>query len=257
MSIMRKKDREESFNENLNSNALSAATMFAIKESYKTIRTNILLNLDEKPCHTIVVTSSLAGEGKSTSSINVAMSISQFEKKVLMIDADLRKHKASKYMNLNSSLGLSDILKKEKTFEEVVNTTKYPNLHFLSSGTRVYNPAEMLGSKAMTALLQELSTKYDFIILDTPPVNVVSDALPLIKQSDGVVIVAREMVVTNKDFKKLLVNLEMIKANILGLIYIGTDSTQPYYHSKDYYGKYGKYSYYAKRYGYDKYNDIK
>ncbi len=256
MFKMRNKEKSENFNSKLHSNHLSAATMFAIKESYKTIRTNILLNLDEKPCHTIVVTSSLSGEGKSTSSINVAISISQFEKKVLMIDADLRKSKASKYMNLNSTLGLSDILKKEKKFEEVVNNTNHQNLHFLSSGTRVYNPADMLGSKAMSNLLQELSTKYDFIIIDTPPVNVVSDALPLIRQSDGVVLVAREMVVTNKDFKKLLTNLDMIKANILGLIYIGTDSTQPYYHSRDYYGKYGRYSSYAKKYGYDKYNDI-
>lgn len=256
MAKISRKNNSENFNAKLNSNSLSAATMFAIKESYKTIRTNLLLNLDENRCHTIVVTSSLSGEGKSTSSINVAISISQFEKRVLMIDADLRKSKASKYMNLNSTLGLSDVLRKEKAFDEVVNTTNHPNLHFLSSGSTVYNPADMLGSKAMTALLQDLSTKYDFIIIDTPPVNVVSDALPLIKQSDGVVLVAREMVVTNKDFKKLLTSLEMIKANILGLVYIGTDSTQPYYHSKDYYGKYGKYSYYAKKYGYDKYHDM-
>lgn len=239
---------------NTSGSAIPSATLFAIKEAYKSIRTNIVLNLDSKPCHIIVVTSSLPGEGKSTSSINLAISIAQFEKKVLMIDADLRKTKASKYMKLNSSLGLTDVVKQEAKFEDVVNTTKHPNFHFLSTGTVVNNPAEILASRSMNHLLEELSTKYDFIIIDTPPVNVVSDALPLIRQSDGVVLVARELVITAKDFKKLVTNLELIKANILGLIYIGTDSTQPYYHSKNYFGKYGKYSQYAKKHGYASYN---
>lgn len=235
-------------------NSIPSATLFAIKEAYKSIRTNIILNLDEKPCHVIVVTSSLPGEGKSTSSINLAISISQFEKKVLMIDADLRKTKASKYMQLNSSLGLTDVVKQEAKFEDVVNKTKYPNFEFLSTGTSVNNPAEILASRSMTTLLNELRDKYDFIIIDTPPVNVVSDALPLIRYSDGVVIVARELVITAKDFRKLIDNLELIKAEILGLIYIGTDSTQPYYHSKNYFGKYGKYSNYAKKHGYSSYD---
>ena len=111
----------------------------------------------------------------------------------------------------------------------------------------VNNPAEILASRAMNNLLDELLKKYDYIIIDTPPVNIVSDALPLIKKSDGVILVARELVITTKDFTKLITNLQMIDANILGIIYIGTDSTQPYYHKRSYYGKhyyekYGKYS---------------
>ncbi len=239
---------------NPSGNSIPSATLFAIKEAYKSIRTNIVLNLENKPCHIIVVTSSLPGEGKSTSSINLAISIAQFEKKVLMIDADLRKTKASRYMKLNSSLGLTDVVKQEAKFEDVVNPTKHENFHFLSTGTIVNNPAEILASRAMNTLLEELSTKYDFIIIDTPPINVVSDALPLIRHSDGVVLVARELVITAKDFKKLITNLDLIKANILGLIYIGTDSTQPYYHSKNYFGKYGKYSKYAQKHGYASYN---
>ncbi len=233
-----------------------AATMFAIKEAYKSIRTNIILNLENKPCHVIVVTSSLPGEGKSTSSINLSIAIAQFDKKVLMIDADLRKTKASKYMKLSSTLGLTDVVKQESKFEDVVNTTKYPNFDFLSSGTTVNNPAEILASRAMNTMLEQLSEKYDYIIIDTPPVNVVSDALPLIRKSDGVVLVARELVITSKDFNKLITSMNLIKANILGLIYIGTDSTQPYYHSKNYFGKYGKYTKYAKKHGYSTYDTI-
>lgn len=229
------------------SGSVPSTTLFAIKEAYKTIRTNLILNLDDKPCHIITVTSSVAGEGKSTSSINLAIAIAQFDKKVLMIDGDLRKRRASRYMKFNSTLGLTDVIKSEATFEKAVHTTKYPNLDFLSSGTSVTNPAEILASRAMNNLLDTISPKYDFIIIDTPPVNVVSDALPLIKKSDGVILVARELVITEKDFGKLLTNLKMIDANILGIIYVGTDSTQPYYHKKGYYGrgyyhKYGKYS---------------
>lgn len=238
-------------------NTIPPATLFAIKEAFKSIRTNIILNLDEKPCHIMAVTSSLPGEGKSTSSINLSIAISQLDKKVLMIDADLRKTKASRYLKLNSTLGLTDLVKQEVKAEDVINKTKHPNFFFLSSGSPVSNPAEILASRSMNNLLEQLSKNYDYIIIDTPPINVVSDALPLIRNSDGVIVVARELVITSKDFGKLYNNLKMIKANILGLIYIGTDSTQPYYHSKNYFGRYGKYAKYAKTHNYNSYDTIK
>lgn len=241
-NLKRKKDNVASTSTN---GDIPATTLFALREAYKSIRTNIILNLDEKLCHTIVVTSSLPGEGKSTSSINLAIAIAQFEKKVLMIDADLRKTKASKYMKLSSTLGLTDVVKQEAKLDDVINKTKYENFDFLSSGTIVNNPAEILASRAMNNLLSELNTRYDYIIIDTPPVNVVSDALPLIRTSDGVVVVAREHLITAKDFNKLVTGLKMIKANILGLIYIGSDASRPYYRSKNYYGRYGKYSSYS------------
>lgn len=244
----KKKNKEELNDTNiLSSGKMSSTTLFAIKEAYKTIRTNLILNLEDKPCHLITITSSIAGEGKSTSSINLAIAIAQFEKKVLMIDADLRKKRATKYLQYHSTKGLTDVVTGQIPFENAVNVTKYPNFDFLSSGTTVNNPAEILASRAMNTLLDELSTKYEYIIIDTPPVNIVSDALPVIKKSDGVILVARELVISTKDFSKLITNLQMIDANILGIIYVGTDSTQPYYHRKSYYGKnyynkYGKYS---------------
>ena len=231
----------------ISSGNISSTTLFAIKEAYKTIRTNLILNLEEKPCHVITITSSVAGEGKSTSSINLAIAIAQFDKKVLMIDGDLRKKRASRYLNYNSTKGLTDVVTGQISFENAVNKTKYPNFDFLSSGSTVNNPAEILASRAMNTLIDELSAKYEFIIVDTPPVNIVSDALPLIKKSDGVILVARGLVISNKDINKLVSNLKMINANILGIIYIGTDSTQPYYHRRSYYGSsyYSKYSKYS------------
>ncbi len=233
-----------------NNSSVSSTTLFAIKEAYKTIRTNLILNLDDNPCHLITVTSSVAGEGKSTSSINLAIAIAQFDKKVLLIDGDLRKRRASRYLKYHSTVGLTDVVRGEATFADAVNVTKYPNLDFLSSGASVNNPAEILASRSMNLLLDEVSQKYEFIIIDTPPVNVVSDALPVIKRSDGVILVARELIITTKEFNKLITSLKMIEANILGVIYIGTDSTQPYYHRKGYYGK----NYYHKYGGYNTYD---
>lgn len=253
MAILNFKNKNNSTADDttINSATVSSTTLFAIKEAYKTIRTNLILNLEEKPCHIITITSSVAGEGKSTSAINLAIAIAQFDKKVLMIDADLRKKRASRYLKYNSTTGLTDVVKGEKKFEDAVIVTKYPNFDFLSTGSTVNNPAEILASRAMSNFLDEISSKYEFIIIDTPPVNVVSDALPLIRKSEGVILVAREKVITTKDFSKLLENLKMINANILGVIYIGTDSTQPYYHRTGYYG--GKYyrKYYGKYQGYD------
>ncbi len=228
--------------ESNDSASVSSVALFTMKEAYKTIRANLLLNLEEKPCHVITITSSLAGEGKSTSAINLAIAIAQFNKKVLVIDADLRKRKASKYLKYSSGKGLSDVLKEEVDFDKAVNVTKYPNLDFLSTGTFTSAPSETLASLAMTHLLEKLETMYEYIIIDTPPVNVVADALPIIKQSEGVVVVARENVVTTDDLDKLLDSLNMIKANIFGIVYIGNDSNQPYNH-KYYYGNkyYGEY----------------
>lgn len=224
--------------------SVSSTTLFAIKEAYKTVRANLLLNLEEKDCHVISVTSSISGEGKSTSSINLAIAIAQFDKKVLMIDGDLRKKRATKYLNFSNTRGLTDVINGEVDIKDAINVTKYPNFEFLSSGHSVNNPAEMLASNSMNTLMAELKSRYDFIIIDTPPVNVVSDALPVIKSSDGVILVLREFVVSVKDLNKLIDNMNMIKANILGIIYIGTDSTQPYYHSgynRSYYKKYSHY----------------
>lgn len=247
MAKSTKVNKVENFNIFDTDSAASSSELFAIKEAYKTIRTNLILSLDEKPCHIIAVTSSTSGEGKSTSSINLAITISQLNKKVLMIDGDLRKRRASEYLDYEQAAGLTDVILEKSTLEDAVIETKYSNFDFLSSGTTVNNPAEILASKAMAKLLEKLSERYEFIIIDTPPVNLVSDALPIIKISDGVVLVARELVITGKDFGKLLSSIELIDAKILGLIYIGTDSTLPYYHKKGYYGhkfysKYDKYS---------------
>ena len=232
---------------------LPSDVIFAIKESYKTIRANIVLSLVKDGCKKLVITSSVPAEGKTTTSINLAIALSMVDKKVLLIDSDLRKNRIGKYLKLQHNKGLTDIIRDEATFEEVLNITKFPNLHILASGSSVINPAEVIASKLTQMFLDKVSENYDYIILDAPPINIVSDALPLIKNSDGVIFVAREMFTNHREIKKALSSLSLIEAPILGLVYIGSDTTQPYYHST-YYGRYGKYGKYGKYGRYGKYN---
>lgn len=235
-----------------------SSVVFAVKESFKTIRANLILSLKKDGCNKVVLTSSLPSEGKTTTSINLSIALSMVDKKVLLVDADLRKRKVGKFVRLNHYRGLTDIIRGDVTFDEVVNVTKYPNLHILASGSSVLNPSEVLASKLCEDFFKQIEDKYDYIIFDAPPINIVSDALPLIKYCDGVLVVAREYLTTHKELKKALTSLSMIDANVLGLIYIGSDSTQPYYHSKHgygygRYGKYGRYGY-GKQRGYAKYD---
>ncbi len=212
-------------------------TVFAIKESLKTIRANIVLSLDQNGCKKLVITSSNPSEGKTTTAVNLAIALSMADKRVLLVDNDLRKQKVGKLLKLKHYRGFTDIIKGDVVFDDVVNTTKYPNLHILSAGSSVINPSEIVASEPVSDFFNSISDRYDFILCDTPPVNVVSDSLPLTKISDGVLFVVRELVTTQKELKKALSSLSLIDAKILGIIYLGSDSTQPYYHSK--YGKYG------------------
>ena len=112
--------------------SVPANVIFALKESFKAIRTNIVLSLSGNECKKLVLTSSIPGEGKTTTSVNIAIALSMIDKKVLLIDTDLRKKRIGKVVKLHHYRGLTDIIRGDVTFEEVVNETKYPNLHILA-----------------------------------------------------------------------------------------------------------------------------
>ncbi|NLJ32206.1 MAG: CpsD/CapB family tyrosine-protein kinase [Clostridiales bacterium] len=195
---------------------------FKVTESYKVARTNLSFSVVKKGCKKIVFTSSLTGEGKSTTSVNVAISLSQqVNVKVLLIDADLRKPKVNRFFNLKSTPGLTNYLGGMNTLEDVVQPTESPNLSVICSGTIVPNPSELLSSEQMAALLARAEKDYDYIIIDTPPINIVIDALPLIKLCDGVVIVVKENSSTHPELRKTVETLERAGAKILGIILNG------------------------------------
>jgi len=162
-------------------------------EAFNTVRTNIgFLGID-RAVKTILVTSSIKDEGKSIVAANIASSFVAVEKKTIIVDCDMRNPTVHRTIGVVNRKGLSDLLmdeRAEEKLDEYIIQYK-PNFHVLTAGHRPPNPAEMLSSKKMSALLEALNAKYDRIILDTPPVLVVTDALTLSKQVDAIILVVR------------------------------------------------------------------
>lgn len=245
---------------------INPALKFRIEESYKSIRANIMFSVMKKGCKKIIVTSSAPNEGKTTTTVNLAVTISQADQKVLLIDGDLRKPKIHHYFAVANSPGLTNHLsnvisgKGSTDLFGVIRPTEYDNLSILCAGSIPPNPAELLGSEIMAEFLEEISRDFDYIIIDTPPINVVSDALPLIRESDGVVLVVRSNKSTHPELQKTLSALEFIDAKILGFVVNFTDSKSGSYYSKGgyssgQYGSYGTYGGYGNGYGYGSYKN--
>lgn len=201
-------------------------------ESYKTLRTNIIFASIDKVIKRILITSSIQGEGKSTTAANLAISFAQKEEKVLLIDCDLRKPTIHKNFKVSNIKGLTDVLIDRNILDETIN--KYSeNLHILTTGTKVVNHSEILSSLTLDSLLEELDKNYDRIIIDSPPVLAVTDAQVLSKKVDGTLLV----ILANKTKKNLVKNakdlLTKVNANILGAILNGEEMN-----SKEYYNYY-------------------
>jgi capsular exopolysaccharide synthesis family protein len=222
---------------------------FSVKEAYKAVRTNIVLSLIKDGCKIITFTSPVPSEGKSTTVSNVAVSLAKAFYKVLLIDCDLLKPRLHRTFKLKNNSGLSNVLSKLSTFEESVQVLEnYSGLHILTSGIAVPNPSEMLGSSRMKNLLSDLSEKYDYILIDTPPINILSDGLSLATISDGVVLVVRQEHSTHDEIKQALSSLKFISVKVLGIVYNGASTEKagsPYGKKSGKYGKYSSYGYAA------------
>ena len=146
---------------------LNDKSSFHVKEAYKALRTNIVFAVPHDGSKRIIVTSALAGEGKSTNCLNIAISFAQTGAKVLLVDCDLRKPNIANLLNIPSSPGLSNVLANLNTIDSVVVHSEYPNLDIIPSGDMPPNPAELLGSSAMQETLDRLSEVYEDIFVDT------------------------------------------------------------------------------------------
>ncbi len=228
---------------------LNKKTPFIVREAYKTARTNIIFSVsgsDNKECKTIIVTSSGSGEGKTTSTLNLAITFALTGAKVLIIDGDMRKPRAHQYLGIVKDNGLSTVLSKQKTFEEVVYRNQRDGLDILTSGSIPPNPAELLGSEAMQKLLEKLKLEYDYIFIDTPPVSIVTDAAAISKFSSGVVVVVREGITNHESVSHSINLLKLANVKILGFFVNDIDITNSGY------GSYGKS--YGRRYGISRYS---
>lgn len=202
-------------------------------ESYRVLRTNIQYSSIDKKIKRMLVTSSEPGEGKSTTTGNLALTFSQDEKRVLLIDCDLRKPSIHKKFRISNNIGLSDvILDNSKLDKALIKRNDY--LDILPAGKVPPNPSELLGSKALENLLDELGKKYDVIILDTPPVHAVTDAQILSTKVDGVILVVRAERTKKESVISAKASLDKVKANILGTVLNGGESSKGKYYY--YYG---------------------
>lgn len=225
-------------------------TPFAVVEAYNTVRTNLLFLLSQHNGKVVTISSPSASEGKSTTAVNVAIAFSQLGSRTLLIDADLRRPSTHKKLHIENDKGLSSVL---VGFCEVNEAIKTINPHFdvLPSGPIPPNPSEMLASESMDKLIEQLKDKYDYIIVDTPPVNIVSDALLIAPRTDGIIMVIRDFTTCHDDFKSAITSIEFAEIRILGVVLNGAaQKTRKYkYKSKyryHYYRSYGDSAYFNK-----------
>lgn len=194
---------------------------FCVIEEYKTLRTNIVLSFPSEGCRMIGITSAQPDEGKSTNCLNLAITFAQMEARVLLIDCDLRIPSQARLIGMKATPGISNVLVGMCTVEEAIRETEYPGVDVLLSGDIPPNPSELLGSEKMEKILADLSQKYDYILIDLPPVNIVADTVILSKYMSGVLLVVRLRISSRDSVAEAIKKLELAKTNIIGVLLAG------------------------------------
>lgn len=234
------------------SRIINENTDFDTIETYKSIRTNVMLSTPKQQDGTVIaVSSSLPGEGKTTTAINLAITFAQTGARCILVDCDLRKSRVHRYLQIERRQGVSNVVCGFTTLKEAIKKNVVGNLDCLTAGDIPPNPAELIETDEFGKMIDQLKKQYDYIFIDTPPVNIVTDAVLLSRYCAGVIVVARTEY-SNYDALDVMMNdLERAKIKILGVIMLTTrESRKKYAHS--YYSSYSyKYKYkYGYKYGY-------
>ncbi|MBQ8909915.1 MAG: polysaccharide biosynthesis tyrosine autokinase [Oscillospiraceae bacterium] len=225
---------------------------FAASEAYKLLRTKLQFSFaDESSSRVIGFSSALSGEGKSLSAINLAYTMSQLDKKVILIDCDMRRPTLAEKLGIRKLPGLSGYLTGQHTLEEMIQNCNLKNeetaFQVIAAGQNPPNPIELLSSDRMIRFLKHLREKYDYIILDLPPVGEVSDAMAVAKETDGMLLVVRQNYCDRVVLKEAVRQFDFIDAKILGVVYNCTTESSGRY-GKGYYKRYYR-RYYRSYYG--------
>ncbi len=196
---------------------LNESSPFALKEAYKTLRTNILFSVPGGEHKVIAFTSGESGDGKTVSTINLAISFAQIGKRVLLMECDLRLPTIGRKLGIKSVPGLTNLLIGEVSAAQVIQTVR--GIDVIPSGSLPKDPTGLLESKHIMSLVEKLKEYYDYVIIDTPPVTQVADALILSKLTDGFVIVVHHNASKKKDINTVISQLGIANANIIGFLY--------------------------------------
>ena len=189
-----------------------------VPEAYKSLRTNIMFALPGKECKCIGLTSPVAGEGKSTTAVNLAIALAQIGKKVLLIDCDLRLPTVAGKLGLRPTPGLSDFLIGEVRIDEAIRNVERYGIHVLPASSIPADPTGLLESKQLEHLFVALRRNYEYVIVDLPPITVVSDALILSKCLDGYLLAVREKSTKHHAVADSIRKLQFADARILGTV---------------------------------------
>ena len=214
-------------------------------EAYKSLRTNLSFVSLDKQYRKLLVTSSIPKEGKSGLALNLAISLAEARHRVLLLDCDLRKPMLHKYLGIQHSAGLTNLVTGER-IENLIQEIPGANIDFLDAGVTPPNPVELLGSSLIHETVDYLQTQYDYLIFDTPPVGIVTDAAVLSMITDGVIFVIRQRLAAMDQIKLAKANLQAVNADIIGAILndydvSGTTKKGGYYYNYSTYGYKYKY----------------
>jgi capsular exopolysaccharide synthesis family protein len=239
MSLFGGKKKNHPFLGNESKKTLHKNLEFTATEQYKLLRTNLEFTLPEdQKCPIIGVTSSMRGEGKSTTAVNLSYVLAEKGKRVLLIDGDLRIPSIAKKMDIASTPGLTDLLMGKGAQIVDFQSDLLKNWYIIPAGEIPPNPSELLGSRRMETILGELRENFDYIIVDLPPVNIVSDALSISHLISGMIVVIREDYTEKKELERCMRQLTLSNVNVLGCVMNEAKS------GSGSYGKYKKYRYY-------------
>ena len=248
----RKKGKSAVANPQIKQSLIGPNISFAASEAYKLLRTKIQFSFaDDNDCHIIGLSSALSGEGKSLTAVNLAYTLSQLDKKVLLVDCDMRRPTLAEKLGVKKYPGLSNYLTRQSKLEDLVQVCELQKeenvFHVITAGQNPPNPMELLSSARMKKALESLRKVYDYVILDLPPVGEVSDALTVSQETDGMLMVVRQNYCDRTILTDTVQQFEFVNARTLGVVFNCTseNSGKGYYrrYYKRYYNRYGRRSY--------------
>ena len=231
---------------------LSKNTPFEITEAFRNLKASLSVSIPEKQGGSVITfTSSYPEDGKTMVAANLALMFAMSDAKVVLVDADIRKGRVAKFFKCKRTPGLSDYLSGLVSLDTVLRHSEVnENLYYITCGTHSPKPYELLESEKMTSLLEDLKSKFDYVVIDTPPVLMVSDALAVAPKTDGTVVICRHNVSYISDVQRSLSTLQFAKANVLGVVLNDYKSNQGKMYSN--YRGYYHYTKYSYVYGYSR-----